>query len=148
MQEQEIDYQSMINQYKLPFNYLWAMLVIGEDKDFVFDLSDLAFNSKMEITVHDNLQKNTDIITDEYTKKTEIETNGNVEVSYKDSNGNTGEEYKAEKATDVQKTKYKKVYTTIDISNTLETCVTLADTWNITYNKEYKYSSSSDNSGK
>ena len=148
MQEQEIDYQSMINQYKLPFNYLWAMLVIGEDKDFVFDLSDLAFNSKIEITVHDNLQKNTDIITDEYTKKTEIETNGNVAVSYKDSNGNTGEESKAEKATDVQKTKYKKVHTTIDISNTLETCVTLADTWNITYTKEYKYSSSTNDSGK
>lgn len=148
MQEQEIDYQSMINQYKLPFNYLWAMLVIGEDKDFVFDLSDLAFNSKIEITVHDNLQKNTDIITDEYTKKIEIETNGNVAVSYKDSNGNTGEESKAEKATDVQKTKYKKVHTTIDISNTLETCVTLADTWNITYTKEYKYSSSTNDSGK
>ena len=148
MQEQEIDYQSMLNPYKLPFNYLWAMLVIGDDKDFVFDLSDLAFNSKMEITVHDNLQKNTDIITDEYTKKTEIETNGNVAVSYKDSNGNTGEESKAEKATDVQKTKYKKIHKTIDISNTLDTCVTLADTWNITYTKEYKYSSSTNDSGK
>ena len=148
MQEQEIDYQSMINQYKLPFNYLWAMLVIGEDKDFVFDLADLAFNSKMEITVHDNLQKNTDIITDKYTKKTEIETNGNVSVSYKDSSGNTGEESKDETAKDTQTTKYKKVHTTIDISNTLDTSVTLADTWNITYTKEYKYSSSKDDSGK
>ena len=148
MLAQEIDYQSLLNQYKMPFNYLWAMLVIGEEKDFVMDLADLAYNSKIEITVHDNERKNTDIVTDVYTKKTEIETTGNVAVSYEDENKKTGTEIKNESANYTKSTTYKKVHTMTTITNTLDTSVTLADTWNITYTKEYKYSNSTNESGK
>ena len=38
----------------MPFNYLWAMLLISQDKDYTFDLADLVRNSQIEITIHDN----------------------------------------------------------------------------------------------
>ena len=49
----------------MPFDYLWALMVITEDKDFVFGLADLVYNSDIVITINDNLTETT--TTQEYT---------------------------------------------------------------------------------
>lgn len=70
MTMQNVDYRNYVSGYTMPFNYLWAMLLIGEDKDFVFDLADLVFNSKFEITIKDNEKTTTDVVTNRYKYKT------------------------------------------------------------------------------
>ena len=64
-----IPYQNIIAQYRMPFNYLWAMLIYGQDKNYVFDLADLVRNSKIEITIHDNLNETTTTTIEDTTKK-------------------------------------------------------------------------------
>ena len=49
-----INYYDMVRGYAMPFDYLWALMVITEDKDFVMGLADLVYNSTIEITVNDN----------------------------------------------------------------------------------------------
>ena len=56
---QTIEYKNYMNKYTLPFNYLFAMLIIGNDKNLVFDLADLVYNSKFEITIHDSVTRTT-----------------------------------------------------------------------------------------
>ena len=63
MTAQTIDYQSMVSGYQMPFDYLWQWIVTGRDKDFGLDIADLIFDSELEITVHDNVTKVTDVDT-------------------------------------------------------------------------------------
>ena len=67
-----IPYQEIVSKYKMPFNYLWTMLVYSQDKDYVFDLAKLVDNSKIEITIHDNYTKTTNIVAESYTKYKKI----------------------------------------------------------------------------
>ena len=55
MTEQSINYYDMVKAYTMPFNYLWDLLVLSEDIDFVLGLADLVYNSNIVITVNDNL---------------------------------------------------------------------------------------------
>lgn len=50
-----IPYKEMIQQYTLPFQYLWCLLVYGQSYDFVKDVATLAYNSKIEIGIYDNI---------------------------------------------------------------------------------------------
>lgn len=55
-----IQYNAMIpTRYSLPFEYLWAMLVMSEDYDFVKGLADLAYNSEIVISIYDNILETT-----------------------------------------------------------------------------------------
>ena len=59
MTTQSIDYQRMVSGYTMPFDYLWAFLVIGRERDFALDVADLVYDSEIEITIHDNYTKTT-----------------------------------------------------------------------------------------
>ncbi len=55
-----IQYNAMIpTRYSLPFEYLWALLVMSEDYDFVKGIADLAYNSEIIISIYDNVLENT-----------------------------------------------------------------------------------------
>ena len=56
-----VNYQSMVEKYTMPFDFLWALLVVGEEKDFVFELADLVFESDIQVTIYDNLTVNTNV---------------------------------------------------------------------------------------
>lgn len=43
-----INYQNLVSKYTMPFDYLWALLVVSEDEDFVLDLADLVYGSQLE----------------------------------------------------------------------------------------------------
>ena len=52
----KVNYQALIPQkYKMPFSYLWGLLIYSGDKDFVLEVADLVMNSEIELTVHDNV---------------------------------------------------------------------------------------------
>lgn len=155
-----IPYQAIVSKYKMPFNYLWTMLVYSNDKNYTFDLADLVKNSKIEITIHDNLNETTNIVTDTYTDYTKIHAEADVNISYEnvsyvtdyvtDPVTNTVNQSTREIVSDSNTTKhgkgdgdksvsYKVVQTTITKTNTLDIALTLADAWCTKYEKKYTY---------
>lgn len=120
----KIDYQKLVSGYKMPFDYLWALLVIGQEKEFVFDLADLVYNSQIEITVHDNLTENTTVTEDTY-ESTETYTNKDgIEVS--------------------RPVTYTTIYTVITKTNVLDIKLTRANVWIVDYKQEFTYTASSE----
>ena len=74
----DVNYEEMVDPYTMPFDLLWALLVVGEDRQFVLELADLVYNSEIEITVHDNVTTNTDEDAWTYTQKEEAIVNANI----------------------------------------------------------------------
>lgn len=131
MTEQSINYYDMVKAYTMPFNYLWDLLTLSEDKDFVMDLADLVYNSEIVITVNDNLTTTKDITVRSYTENTNmssrvrgVKKDGNVYMKH--ANGNTEQSYFSTKIVVTQ-------------TNTLDVALTKANVWIVDYNKNYKY---------
>ena len=161
-----IPYQEIVSKYKMPFNYLWTMLVYSQDKDYVFDLAELVDNSKIVITIHDNYTETKNIVTDRYTYYKKESTTAKADVSYrykytdsfKTVNPSTGmpetyyfdnEANGSENGKDVSAVSdyydpkkgetYYKTNTKINRNNTLDIALTLADSWFVKYTKEYNF---------
>ena len=153
MSTQKIDYQNMVKGYTMPFDYLWAILVTGRNRDFALDLADLVYNSEIEITIHDSVQQIKDVDTYKYTRKTKVNTfNISTSIVYSNSlpNDPTPEEHIAEEGWMEGDTKETiKNYTTkhtVDTKiNTLDVSLTKANVWIVNYNRDYTYSPSSEN---
>lgn len=67
MSTQKFNYQDYLTGYTIPFNYLWALLVMTGDKEFVLELADLVYNSQIEITVFDDYVVSSNSATEKYT---------------------------------------------------------------------------------
>ncbi len=131
MTEQSINYYDMVKAYTMPFNYLWDLLTLSEDKDFVMDLADLVYNSEIVITINDNLTTTKDITVRSYTENTNmtsrvrgLKEDGSVYMKH--ANGNTEQNYSSTKIVVTQ-------------TNTLDVALTKANVWIVDYNKNYKY---------
>ena len=83
--KQTINYKNYVKNYTMPFKYLWSLLVISEDKDFILDLVNLVENSEIIISVYDNITTNTN--TDEYIYNKETRTDTYVELSISNTYG-------------------------------------------------------------
>ena len=148
MSSTKIDYEQLVSGYKMPFNYLWDLLVIGHEKDYVFDLAELIYNSELVITVHDNLSTNTNVSVDTYTKKTKTVTSDvRVNVKYSSTKTTGGQSNSTvnsvtevggpfEKETSVQ---YKTTHTVVTKTNTIEAKVTRANVWIVDYTQDFTY---------
>ena len=149
---QKINYQDFVSAYTMPFDYLWDLLVMTEDKDFVMQLADLVYDSEIEITVHDNLSVNTkeDIYT--YTRREKVQTaNATVEVQYQEStsdyaaaSGDTQTESFTrntflEKEYDLDPAPCQTTVTTVTTTNTVDISLTKADVWIVYYEQPYDY---------
>lgn len=130
-----VNYQQLVSGYKMPFDYLWAFLVISEDRDFTMALADLVYNSELEITIYDNLYKNTSIMTDTYTKATKVITDDIVvNVKYDENEKNEyGGPYQKEK-----EESFTTVTTVVTKTNTLSVALTKANVWVVNYTQEYE----------
>lgn len=144
MTSTDINYQSLVSKYTMPFDYLWALLVVSEDEDFVLDLADLVYGSELEITVHDNLTEHTNIRKLSYTRKERVDTNAKVRVLY----GNTQADMKSVENSDEWSNEnpenYVTTYTTITKTNTLDISLTKANVWIVDYEKKYTYKKDDD----
>ena len=143
-----IPYQPIVSKFKMPFNYLYTMLVYGQDKDFAFDLAQLVKNSRIEITIHDNVSITKNVSTDTYTNLTTINANAkNAVVSFLDSNTNIDGVTQVSdlSANGTIKKNYTVVHTTIYNTDYLDIALTLADAWYTTYEKSYTYNEPTEN---
>lgn len=123
-----INYQAMVSGYTMPFDYLWTLLVAGEDKDFVLELADLVQNSELEITIYDNLTVVT-TETVEDVQKTLTTTSKEVNTTTKNIDTHR----------DTNTYKYRTVYTEINKDNTIIQALTRANVWIVDYIKKYDY---------
>lgn len=150
-----INYKNIVQKYTMPFQYLWSLLVITDDKDFVLELADLIENSEITISIYDNIK--TREVTDEYTYYKESKTDTYVKVIAKDDFGvkdypkerywiskdspeasqHYNEKYEADYNKDAQEYSVKKSIRYE--SNTPIVDVTKANTWIVDYSKEYIY---------
>lgn len=136
MMATNINYQDAIKEYTMPFEYLWALLVVSEDKEFVLELADLVYNSEIEITVHDNLEIDTNTIVNTYTKKKKTITDAQVTIYYGDEVGPNLENFK-DNWEDEESENYKVTQTIVTKTNTLDISLTKADVWMQTYTQDY-----------
>ena len=116
MTTQNINYQDYISQYTMPYDYLWALILTGDDKNLALDLVDLVLDSQIEITVHDTLTTTTDRVT--------------TVMNYEEYNPSTGQRVSHTSTT---------VDATVVETNTLNIGLTKADVWIVDYSQEYKY---------
>ena len=66
---EKINYKQMVQSYTLPFEYLWALVVMGESSDFVVNLANLALNdSSIIIGIYDNTTVTVNTNRKEYTE--------------------------------------------------------------------------------
>lgn len=131
MTEQTINYYDMVKAYTMPFNYLWDLLVVSEDRDFVLELANLVYNSEIVITVNDNLTTTKDVTVHSYQERRKTTSNLNAILGdggrYSDSGS------KEEIVT------YTSTKTVITRTNTLDIALTRANVWIVDYSKDYEY---------
>ena len=148
-----INYYDMVRGYTMPFDYLWALMVITEDKDFVMGLADLVYNSNIEITINDNKTVTTITENYEYDKMMDVFETATIEVKNKKDKNDPN---KSETVQIIEKikegkgikqgTNIAKLVTTIT-TNTVDAGVTRANTWIVDYTKGYKITNEATDTG-
>lgn len=134
MSTSQINYEEMTEKYVMPFEFLWSLLVVGEDKDFIMEIADLAYNSEIEITVYDNYTKNTDTTVTSYTREDENHVKAKVTASL-DGTSKSG----STSFTDTRNNNYQVTEEIITQTDTVEAAVTKADTWIVNVTQEYTH---------
>lgn len=144
-----INYKEMVDKYTVPFDLLWAFMVMGEDKEFVFDFADLIYNSDIQITVYDNLTVNTNIDDWKYTKRTKADVKASIEAKYKEDGKSYTQRGGINHTEDPygEDINYNTVKTVITKTNTINTVLTKANTWIVDYTNDYTYQAPTETSG-
>lgn len=130
-----VDYESMTQQYTIPFDLLWEFLVVGEDPQFIFEWTDLIYDSEIEITVYDNVTTNIDIDEWQYTKQTKAVVNARITA---ECDGiKTTEMLKDDVHEPVEEEKYKTTKTVTTQTNSINAVLTRANVWIVDYQSDY-----------
>ncbi len=138
-----INYGEMVESYTMPFDLLWALLVVGEDKNFIFELTDLIYNSDIQITIHDNLTENTDIDEWHYTEQTKAEVDATIKAN---CNGKTATATLSNDVHDpYESTTYQTTKKVVTKTNTLDIALTKANVWIVDYENKYTYNAATTN---
>ena len=135
-----INYEEMVDKYTMPFDLLWALLVVGEDKNFIFELADLIYKSDIQITIHDNLTVNTDKDEEHYTQRTKAIVNATItaQCNGQTVTGNiTNDEHDPDPNTPDKS--YTKKTTVVTQTNTVDVALTKANVWIVDYENNYTY---------
>lgn len=133
-----VNYKSVVSQYTMPFNYLWAFLVCGRDEEFISDFSDLVLDSTIEIGIYDNLteieettiEAYNDSLWEQIKVSTRTVVDGEVTAS---SEGPLG-------PPEIVSTMHKfEINYTKTYSNSITVAVTNLDIWYMKYSASYEY---------
>lgn len=150
---EKINYKNATQKYVMPFKYLWSLLVIGRDRNFVLELADLVENSKITISIYDNVTTTTD--TDVFTYKKQNRTDTYVKVTpsttydvknvptkgywWPDNRETPTIGIKKDPDVETEDTDYKITHTVVNKINRVEFALTKADVWIVDYSQEYTY---------
>lgn len=131
IKEEVVPYKTMVQKYTLPFEYLWSLLVIGKDDEFVLQLAELAYDSEITIGIFDNINKqivtNEESYTEDFKERYELYEDGSLIDEYLDD---------GEWLVETHSYIHKNVITTYYDSIQME--VIYADTWSVKVITEYQ----------
>lgn len=133
----DINYREMVDKYTMPFDLIWAFLVTGEEKEFVFDIADLVYNSDIQITIHDNLTVNTDTEDWNYTQRTKAVVDFKIKGTCEDESNTRAAINHIHDP--YEENEYNTVKTTVTKTNTINTALTRANVWIVDYKNDYTY---------
>ena len=141
----DVNYGELVDSYTMPFDLLWALLVVGEDKNFVFEIADLVYNSDIEITIHDNLTTNTDVDEWNYSRRTKAIVNADIKTI------GGGRTLTSQISNDIHDPagddkKYVTTKTVVTYTNTVNVALTRANVWIVDYENNYTYVDSGEGS--
>ena len=133
----DINYEEMVDPYTMPFDLLWALLVVGEDRNFIFEIADLIYNSDIQITIHDNLTINRDVDEWHYTQRTKAIVNATITAECNDITV-TGQ-IENDIHDPHSEVNYTTTKTVVTQTNTISTALTRANVWIVDYQNDYTY---------
>lgn len=131
-----INYKSAVQKYTMPFQYLWSLLVIGEDKDFVLELADLVEESEIIISIYDNIT--TTEYNDVYSYTQESQIDKNIKVRINNGYENTWQESETSISSNNTNDYFVNITRKYE-NNSFVFDLTKADVWIMDYSKEYSY---------
>ncbi len=131
-----VNYQAMVEKYTMPFDFLWALTVVGEEKDFIFELCDLVFGSDIQVTIYDNLTVNTTI--DDWHYDHQRKTQVDIYISAYAGGSSAIRQHNNHEH--VETNSYNTKKTVITYTNTINAVLTRANTWIVDYKNDYTYS--------
>lgn len=59
--KETIDYRPLVKRYDMPFDFLWALTVMGEDEELSNEIALLTKNTKIVITIYEDVTKTTTV---------------------------------------------------------------------------------------
>lgn len=126
--ETSLDYKAMLDNYVMPFDLLWALLVKCTEQEFVYEVANLAINSEIIITAYENSTT---------TVQTE-ETNYDLkEIHNMTVEGETNSRVETRVTEDLNSQKYYVHKTTTINTNNVVLNITYADVWIAKYINDY-----------
>lgn len=128
-----INYRSVVESYVMPFDFLWALLVMTEDQEFVYSVAQLALDSKIILTVQDNLITTESYEKDEYTVDNPIIRTAKARIV----SGTKIEVHEIDASEEDNKKELKTETTVTTQSCSVNVEITYADTWIAEYKNEY-----------
>lgn len=131
-----VNYQAMVQKYTMPFDFLWALTVVGEEKEFAFELADLVFGSDIQVTIYDNLTINTNV--DDWNYDRQDKTQVDIYISAYAAGAGANRRHNNHEHVDTYPYNTKK--TVITQTNTINAILTRANTWIVDYTNNYEYS--------
>lgn len=137
-----VNYQAMVERYEMPFDFLWALLVIGDEKDFVFELADLVYESDIQITIYDNLTINTNI--DNWHYDQQEKTQADIYITARSLGESASRNEKNHEHESLHP--YNTIKTVVTQTNSVNAILTRANTWIVDYTNDYNYSQPSTSS--
>ncbi len=133
-----INYKSSISKYTMPFNYLWAFLVCGNDEEFISNFADLVLDSKIVISIYDNLTEIQETTIDAYNdilwKQIRTSTRTTVDGNVTSSSDGAWNSPQIDSSTHKYDINYIRTY-----SNAIVIAVTDLDIWFMDYSVQYTY---------
>lgn len=131
-----INYKSMVSKYTLPFQYLWALITIGDDKGVGLELAELAENSQIIISIYDSVS--TTVNTSKYTYNRELSVDLSDTIT---AVTNGGDKTKSDSHIKDPKWELEDNYVVNHVftykTNTPTIDVSKADVWVVDYSKNY-----------
>ena len=131
-----VNYEDLVQPYVMKFDFLCALLVISQNKDFVIDIAKLAYKSDLEVSIYDTITTTTDVDNYTYIRATDAQIVGNATFNGCTASF-TDNHYYSEGNPYLQSDGFinRKVVTRTD---TVQYALTRANTWYIDYKQSYE----------
>lgn len=84
-----INYRNVVSKYTMPFQYLWSLIVIGDDKGIGLELADLVEGSEIVISIYDNITTTVDTSTYTYNREKKVNVSAKAELKSNYGNDST-----------------------------------------------------------